>query len=127
MDTTAITAHARLAGWEAQTLVRTWFNELGLELAYAEGDLLIAWLETGLTVHEGGFTTPPNLVVEAQILALREGVQLRWSLHHGGGWLVTRLAAETLRGIQRRLVADGRWGLDKPGLPEHKEAAVPLE
>ena len=49
MDSLAFTAYVRLNAWEAQALVRTWFHELGLELAYAEGDLLIAWLEESVT------------------------------------------------------------------------------
>jgi hypothetical protein len=95
MDSPAATANARLHAWEAQALVRTWFHELGLELAYAEGDMLIAWAS--------------NLVVEAQILPLRETVQLRWNVHHASGWLSATLAAETHRGLQRRPAADGRW------------------
>ncbi len=110
METPATTAHARLNACEAQALVRTWFHELGLELAYAEGDLLIAWADQqAIDPREQLLAALPNLVVEAQIHSFREGVQLRWNVHHSSGWLSATLAAETHRGLQRRLAADGRW------------------
>jgi hypothetical protein len=124
METRATTAHARLNACEAQALVRTWFHELGLELAYAEGDLLIAWADQdAIDAREEVLAALPNLVVEAQILAFREGVQLRWNVHHSSGWLSATLAAETHRGLQRRLAADGRWTPGWRWLPDQCEAA----
>jgi hypothetical protein len=112
MSSPAITAHAPLGPTEAQAAVLTWFDDLGLELAYAEGDLLIAWVDDAIDPYDEGFVGAPSLVVEAKIHALREGVQVRCSVHHGEGWLDATLAAEADRGLRRCLNADKRWVMD---------------
>lgn len=112
MSNRALTAHAPLDASEAQAAVLAWFDNLGLELAYAEGDLLIGWVDDAIDPYDEGFVGVPTLVVEAQIHALRDGVQVRCSVHHGDGWLDATLAAETDRGLRRCLAADRRWVMD---------------
>jgi hypothetical protein len=116
MNSAAITAHAPLDLAEAQASVLAWFDDLGLELAYAEGDLLIAWLDDAIDPYDEGFVGAPSLVVEAKIHSLREGVQVRCSVHHGEGSLDATLAAEADRGLRRCLNADKRWVMDNRSL-----------
>jgi hypothetical protein len=99
MSDRAITAHALLPPAEAQAILLTWFDALGLELAYAEGDLLIAWVDD-------------TLVVETRIHPLPEGVQVRWQIRHGDGPEDAQLAAETARSLALCLARDGRWVVD---------------
>lgn len=109
MNNRPITAHASLDPTEAQAAVLAWFDNLGLELAYAEGDLMIGWVDDAIDPYDEGFAGVPSLVVEAHIHSLREGVQVRCSVHHGDGWLDATLAAETDRGLRQCLAADRRW------------------
>jgi len=116
MNHLAITAHATLSPSEAQAAVVGWFDALGLELAYAEGDLMIAWVDDAIDPYDEGFPGAPSLVVEAQMHWLAEGVQVRCSVHHGEGWLDATLAAEADRGLRRCLTADKRWIMDQRSL-----------
>ncbi len=112
MSDRVITAHAPLQPAEAQAVLLAWFDELGLELAYAEGDLLIAWVDDSIDPEDEGFAGAPTLVVEAQIHPLQEGVQVRWRIRHGEGPDDDLLAAETDRALAHRLANDGRWVVD---------------
>jgi hypothetical protein len=112
MSDRAITAHAPLKPAEAQAALLSWFDELGLELAYAKDDLLIAWIDDAIDPGDEGFAGTPSLVVEAQIHPLQEGVQLRFSVRHGEGRLDAQLAAETDRALALCLAVDGRWVVD---------------
>jgi hypothetical protein len=112
MSDRAITAHALLPPAEAQAVLLTWFDALGLELAYAEGDLLIAWVDDSIDPEDEGFAGAPTLVVETQIHPLLEGVQVRWRIRHGDGPDDALLAAETARSLALCLAQDGRWVVD---------------
>lgn len=117
MSDRAFTAHAPLRPIEARAVLLAWFDELGLELAHAEDDLLIAWVDDSIDPADEGFAGTPTLVVEAQIHPLQEGVQLRCCVRHGEGRLDALLAAETDRGLAHCLAVDGRWvvdGCDRP-------------
>jgi hypothetical protein len=112
MSDRAITAHALLQPAEAQAVLLAWFDALGLELAYAEGDLLIAWVDDSIDPEDEGFAGAPTLVVEAQIHPLPEGAQVRWRIRHGEGPDEALLAAETVRSLALFLANDGRWVVD---------------
>lgn len=112
MSDRAITAHATLRPPEAQAAVLAWFDELGLELAYAEDDLMIAWVDDGIDPGDEGTPGTPSLVVEAQIHPIQGGVQVRWSLRNGDGTLADELAAATDRALALCLSSDRRWVVD---------------
>lgn len=112
MGDRAITAHALVSPCEAQAALLAWFEELGLELAFAEADRLIAWVDDCVDADDEGFPGSPSLVVEARIHRLPDGVQVRCSVRHGEGPLAAALASETDQALQQCLTADGRWVID---------------
>lgn len=108
----AITAHTSLLPGEAQAVLLTWFDELGLELAYAEDDLMIAWLDDSIDPGYGGTPRSPSLVVQAQIHPLLDGVKVRWCVRHGDGTLAAELAAAAEQVFSLCLSSDRRWVID---------------
>jgi hypothetical protein len=112
MSDCAITAHALLPPAQAQAAVLSWLDELGLVLAYAEDNLLIAWIDDAIDPAEEGCAGAPHLVLEARIHPLAEGVQVRCRLRHGEGPGEALLAAETIRALALCLAGDRRWVVD---------------